>query len=173
MRDSNLQTLGKEDDSEKCVVLIQPSINDVAGIGLTEEETGEPEWIKRFFRASQQEGPPRNIGYLENDGYFQSDDEEEADSEDDDETSLGNEDNKLSPLPFQGVEFCYRGQDYDEIIQPQRNRKRTPKIFLNKDAFIDGRKRELDCGHRQNWTGHCHDASCREKDILIHRIRVV
>ena len=112
MKDPNIQTLGEEDDSEKYVVLAQPCVSDVASIDLTDE----PEWVKRFFRASPQEGPPGDSVCLEN--YFQSDDEEEADFEDDDETSLGNEDNKLSPLPFQGVEFCYPSQDYDKIIQP-------------------------------------------------------
>jgi hypothetical protein len=118
MRDPILQALGKEDDSEKRVVLVQPSINDIANIGLTERGAGEPEWIKRFFQASPQEGLPGDSGHLEDDDYFQSDNEEEADSGDDDEPSLGSEDSEPSPLPFQGVEFCYPGQDYDEIIQP-------------------------------------------------------
>ena len=112
MKDPNIQALGEEDDSEKYVVIAQPCVSDVTSINLIDE----PEWIKRFFRASPQEGPPGDNACMES--YFQSDDEEEIDPEDDDETSLDKGDNELSVLPFKGVEFCYPGQDYDEIIQP-------------------------------------------------------
>ena len=38
---------------------------------------------------------------------------------------------------------------------------------LNRNRFFEGKRRELDCCHRNYWAGHCHNTSCREKDIII------
>ena len=105
---------GKNDD-KKLPIVLQPNVGGIAGTLMAGANVAEPDWVGRFFRALPPEGPPED-----DDRSQYGNEEEETDSKLDDESSRDNEDGEPSPLPFQGIEFSYPGQDYSEIIQPRQ-----------------------------------------------------